>query len=186
MLLFVGLGNPGEKYKKTPHNAGFRAMDALRHSLGYSNAYDVGDWDFDKYTESFICIGKTDASPKFVLAKPNTFMNESGKSVKKLIEKFNIKLESNFVLFYDDLDIRLGNFKIVRGKAPKGHKGLKSVFHHLKVLDFWTVRIGIDNRENSNMLGEEYVLRSFSEQELETLENTILQSIKKLRFSITL
>ncbi len=185
MLLFVGLGNPGEENEKTPHNAGFIAMDSLRHSLGYSNAYDVGDWEFDKYTESFVCIGKTQFEPKFVLAKPNTFMNNSGKAVQKLVEKFEVNLEKEFILFYDDLDMKLGSYKIVRGKAPKGHNGLLSVFHHLKVFDFLTVRIGIDNRENSNIPGEDYVLREYTQEELKILDKSILQAIKKLRFNIT-
>ena len=185
MLLFVGLGNPGEKYENTPHNAGFRAMDKLRHSLGYTSAYDVGDWEFDKYTNSFTCIGKASLDPKFVLAKPHTFMNKSGESLELLVKKHEVKVEKELILFYDDLDIKLGNFKIARGKAPKGHNGLLSVFRHLKTLDFLTVRLGIENRENANIPGEDYVLRKYSEQELQTLDEAISESIKKLRFNIT-
>ncbi len=186
MILFVGLGNLGEKYEKTPHNAGFRALDKLRNYLGYTPTYDVGDWEFDKYAESFISLGKTDLSTKFVLAKPTTFMNHSGRSVQELVKKFKINLEKELVIFYDDLDIKLGSYKIARGKAPKGHNGLISVFQHIRTLDFLTVRIGIDNRVDRNIPGEDYVLKNFTKEELETLDEAIGEAIKKLRFNITL
>ncbi len=186
MILFVGLGNPGEKYEKTPHNAGFRAVDKLRNSLGYSSAYDVGDWEFDKYTNSFVCIGKTALNPKFVLAKPNTFMNNSGEAVNLLIKKFKANLEKDFILFFDDLDIKLGSYKIIRGKVPKGHNGLLSIFHHLKTFNFLTVRIGIDNRGDVSIPGEDYVLKKYTDDELQTLDEAISDAIKNLRFNITL
>lgn len=185
MLLFVGLGNPGEKYEQTPHNAGFVALDMLRHSLGYSSAYDVGDWEFDKYTNSFVCIGKATLEPKFVLAKPNTFMNKSGEALTQLVKKYEVDINKDLVVFHDDLDIKLGEYKITRGKNPKGHNGLKSVFHHLKTVDFLTVRIGIENREDTNIPGEDYVLKKYSKEEIETLQEGITEAIKKLRFSIT-
>ncbi len=185
MLLFVGLGNPGEKYENTPHNSGFRAVDKLRNFLGYTRAYDVGDWELDKYTNSFVSLGKASLEPKFVLAKPHTFMNNSGESLALLVKKYEVKIEKELILFYDDLDIKLGSYKIIRGKAPKGHKGLFSVFHHLKTLDFLTVRIGIDNRQDSNIPGEDYVLKKYSKEELVILDEAISESIKKLRFNIT-
>jgi peptidyl-tRNA hydrolase, PTH1 family len=186
MKLFVGLGNPGEKYEKTPHSAGFRAVDKLRNFFGYSSAYDVGDWEYDKYLEAFISVGKTENHPEFVIAKPNTFMNESGRAVVNIVKKFEINVEKELVLFYDDLDIKLGNYKIQRGKTPKGHKGLISVFQHLKTFDFFSVRIGIENRTNPNIPGEDYVLTKYSEEELKLLDEAIAESIKKLRFNITL
>lgn len=185
MLLFVGLGNPGDKYEDTPHNAGFRAVDKLRHSLGYSSAYDVGDWEFDKYTNSFVCVGKATLDPRFILAKPHTFMNNSGEALSQLVKKHEIKVERDLILFYDDLDIKLGNYKITRGKAPKGHKGLLSIFHYLKTLDFLTVRIGIDNRKDVKISGEDYVLKKYTKEELELLDESIMEGIKKMRFSIT-
>jgi peptidyl-tRNA hydrolase, PTH1 family len=186
MILFVGLGNPGEKYEKTPHNVGFRALDKLRNFLGYTPTYDVGDWEFDKYCEAFLCTGKTHLTTKFVLAKPITFMNQSGRSVQELIKKYGINIEKELIIFYDDLDIKLGSYKIARGKAPKGHNGLMSVFRHVKTLDFLTVRIGIDNRQNRDIPGEEYVLKAFTEEELQILDETIAEAVKNLRFNITL
>ena len=184
MFLFVGLGNPGEKYEQTPHNAGFRALDSFREYLGYTRAYDVGDWELDKYTNSFISIGRSTLQQKFVLAKPHTFMNNSGEAVEQLVKKFEINVEKNFVVFHDDLDIKLGNYKIGRRKNPKTHKGLLSIFSHLKTIDFLTVRIGVDNRQE-DVPGEEYVLRKYNKEELEILNECIAESIKQLRFSIT-
>ena len=185
MLLFVGLGNPGKKYEETPHNAGFVAVDRLRESLGYTRAYDVSDWELDKYTNAFISIGRSTLQQKFILAKPHTFMNKSGESLEQLVRKFEVRVEKDLILFHDDLDIKLGGYKITRGKNPKGHKGLLSIFRHLKTIDFLTVRIGVDNRQGSNIPGEDYVLSKYNKEELEMLDESISEAIKKMRFSIT-
>jgi peptidyl-tRNA hydrolase, PTH1 family len=184
MILFVGLGNPGDKYEKTPHNAGFMALDRLRIFLGNTSAYDVGDWEFNKYAQSSVCIGKSDNERRFVLVKPLTFMNKSGDAVEYLLGKFEINPEKELVVFYDDLDIKLGDVKITKGKNPKGHKGLMSIFNSIKFHNFLSVRIGIDNRENENIPGEDYVLREYSDEELEILDKAIAESIKKVRLNM--
>jgi len=184
MILFVGLGNPGAKYEKTPHNAGFMALEKLRIFLAHTSAYDIGDWEFDKYAQASVCIGKSDNERRFVLAKPLTFMNKSGGAVEYLIDKFEINPESELVVFYDDLDIKLGDMKITKGKNPKGHKGLMSIFNSIRFHNFLSVRIGIDNRENENISGEDYVLREYSDEELKILDKAIAESIKKVRFNI--
>jgi len=185
MFLFVGLGNPGDQYEKTPHNTGFIALDKLRDSLGYSVAYDLGDWNYDKYCQSLLCTGKSDNDIRFVLAKPLTFMNKSGRAVSELVHRYKINPEKQMVVFYDDLDIKLGDFKITKGKFPKGHKGLANIFATIKEHNFLSVRIGIDNRENKNIPGEDYVLREYSQEELDLLDQAISASIKQLRLTIS-
>ncbi len=186
MKLIVGLGNPGEKYEKTPHNAGFMAMDKLRHSLGNTAGYNVSEWEYDKYGQCLISQGKSDNKIKFVLAKPLTFMNKSGLSVQYLVKKFKIDVEQDFVLYYDDLDIKLGELKISKGKFPKGHNGLENIFLMIKKNNFLSVRIGIDNRDGLNISGEQYVLKKYSDEELEILDKSILESIRKLRVNISI
>lgn len=114
MKLIVGLGNPGEKYKNTRHNAGFLVIDELEKMN----------------------------LPGVVLFKPQKFMNRSGQEVKKLIKKYPLDRNELFVI-HDDLDIPLGKFKIIQ-KGPKVHNGLKSIYEQLGIKDFWHVRIGID------------------------------------------
>ncbi len=186
MILFVGLGNPGEEYSKTPHNSGFMAMDKLRYSLGHSGVCNVGEWEFDKYSQSQLCIGKLDSEIKFMLCKPLTFMNKSGRSVEFLVRKNDINIQTELVLFYDDLDIKLGDFKMSRKKYPKGHNGIVNVVKMIHSFDFLSIRLGIENRENMNIPGEDYVLKPYSDEELEVLNKAISESIKKLRLNISL
>ncbi len=185
MLLFVGLGNPGKNYEKTPHNAGFRAIDKFRSALGHSSAYTVSDWEFDKYAEAMISIGKSGDEKRFVLAKPLTFMNKSGRSIGQLVKRYEIDPEKDMAVFYDDLDLKLGDLKIAKGKNPKEHKGLKSIFDAIKDHRFLSVRLGIDNRQGVDIPGEDYVLKKYSEEELALLDEAISESIRKLRLNIT-
>ncbi len=186
MFLFVGLGNPGDEYEGTPHNVGFLAIDKLRYSLSNSSGYSVGEWGFDKYSRSSVCICKVDNEIKFILVKPLTFMNRSGTAVAELVKKHKINPEKELVVFYDDLDLHLGDLKITKGKNPKGHKGLLSIFNALKEHNFLSVRVGIDNREGVDIPGEKYVLKKYSEDELEILGKVISESTRKLRLNISI
>lgn len=99
--------------------------------------------------------------------KTNTFMNDSGKFVKKNAPKDL----NDLYIAHDDLDIRLGQYKIQFGVGPKVHNGIKSIEDALNTKDFWRVRIGVDNRDPDNRIpGEEYVLQDFTNEELEILK----------------
>ena len=136
-----------------------------------------------------------------VLAKPLTFMNNSGITISKLIR--NLKLEiRNLVIIHDDLDIPLGKFHIQFGVGPQLHNGLESIEQHLKTKDFWRVRIGVDNRLPKNnyledgrpqdnrspwIEGEKYSLQNFSLDEKTLLETKIFPKIfaqMKLNFKM--
>ncbi len=113
--------------------------------------------------------------------KTNTFMNDSGSFVKKMLISRGLTPNDLFII-HDDLDIRLGEFKIQKDKGPKLHYGIQSIEKELGTTDFWRVRVGVDNRPPSRkaMEGKDYVLQDFSQEEQEVLQNVISQICKKL------
>jgi PTH1 family peptidyl-tRNA hydrolase len=156
MKIILGLGNPGVEYANTRHNAGILLVDNFSQRL--SSSYG---WRREKNKFIF----KTD---KFMLVKTaSVFMNESG----------SITPSGQFYLVHDDLDIRLGEFKIQMGKGPKVHNGVESVENALKTKDFWRIRIGIDNR-TTPVDGETYVLQKFSSEERKILDGVFESIIK--------
>jgi PTH1 family peptidyl-tRNA hydrolase len=159
MKLIVGLGNPGEKYKLNRHNVGFMFVEYLAKGLLFK---------YDKYLLSEVV--KTE---EFIYAKPQTYMNKSGDSVKKLLGKYIANdqrpMTNDLIVVHDDLDIPFGKFKI-QLQGPKAHNGLTDIQDKLRTMDFLRVRIGVDNRPAENrMNGEEYVLQNFSSEEFSLL-----------------
>ena len=155
--LLIGLGNPGNEYENSRHNAGRMLIDVL--------------------TSEF-------SIPNFQFTKTESYMNESGKDVRRLRDFFKVTNEDLYVA-YDDLDIPLGSFKISKGKLPRVHNGINSVVEELGSEDFWHVRIGIDNRKVNEVskvrqVGKEYVLQDFSVEERETLDKTLAEIVEDL------
>ena len=155
MKLIVGLGNPGDKYNNNRHNVGYIIADKLKAQS--SKLKDI------------------------VVLKTNTYMNNSGEIVKKLVAHYKIKMPNLWVI-HDDLDLQLGSYKIQKGKGPKLHNGVNSIERELGNGNFWRVRIGIENRmpnakwpmlNGKKISGERYVLQDFTKEELEILERTI-------------
>jgi len=167
MKLIVGLGNPEEKYKNNRHNAGFILVNYLASFLG-------GSFEKNKQVESLVL-----KSDEIILAKPLTFMNDSGRAVLKLVNFYQVNLDSLFVA-YDDLDIKLGEYKIVFGKPPKTHNGILSVIDRLRTGDFWHIRIGVENRGVERTSGEKYVLQDFLDDEKLVVENVVKDISKEL------
>ncbi len=132
--LIVGLGNPGPKYDRTRHNAGFAAIDELarRHGL---------DWR-GRQARAEIARG-TIGGVSVVLAKPQTFMNLSGESVSGLLHWHKLPVARLLVL-YDDLDLPLGTIRVRARGSAGGHNGMSSIIQHLRTQEFARVRIGIE------------------------------------------
>ena len=173
MKLIVGLGNPGEEYKKTRHNAGFMFVDKLAGKESFS---------FDKKQEAEV-LGMRN----FVLLKPQTFMNDSGRAVRKIMDFYKLGTP-DVVVVHDDLDIAFGEYKIQNEKGPKVHNGVRSVERCLGRADFWRVRIGIDNRQPgvSYGTGTDYVLSNMSRQELKELDDVSDEVVKELAETLDL
>ncbi len=173
MKLFVGLGNPGEKYKNTRHNVGFMVIDQLISSLPADCEWEVAQ----KYDCSVCRSTRWEA----MFVKPLTFMNKSGVAVKKLVDYYKIKADKLYIV-HDDLDIALGEFKIHEGRGPKEHMGLLSIEGLLGRKDFWRIRVGVENRgQDSQVSGEEYVLQQFSKEELDKTNKVISNVIDDLK-----
>lgn len=112
--------------------------------------------------------------------KTNVFMNESGSCIDELIHRYKVGL-SDLYIVHDDLDIKLGEYKIQFGRGPKDHNGIRDIEDKLSTKDFWRIRVGVDNRPLDNKpMGEEYVLQNFSDEERKVLDNVIREICKKL------
>lgn len=158
MLLIVGLGNPGKKYKNNRHNVGYMFTDYILESQKSK-------------------VKGQNYNSKVKIIKTDCFMNVSGVFVKKFIEKCKMKNE-NLIVVHDDLDIPLGKFHIQFGVGPQLHNGLESVENHLKTKDFWRIRIGVDNRLSDKKIpGEIYALQNFLPDEKKLLETKIFPKI---------
>lgn len=154
MMLIVGLGNPGDEYKNTRHNTGRIILEYIAKS------YDFSDWKFDMKTNSLRSKGEINGS-KFDFMLPETFMNNSGNAVCKVID--DKKKLKNLVVVYDDMDLSVGNLKISFNRSSGGHNGLASIIKKVKSEEFSRVRIGVSPSTPSGKMkkpkGEEAVLK---------------------------
>lgn len=162
MKLIVGLGNPGKEYENTRHNVGFFVIDRLSegNNVGEVNGDPViVGWEEDRHVRARTISLDAKAA---VLAKPQTYMNESGKAVKYLCQKYKLTPKEILVI-HDDLDIPLGSYKLQFGKGPRSHNGIKSIEEALSTKDFYRLRVGVEKRlvSQQRVSGETYVLSSF-------------------------
>ncbi|MFC1802172.1 aminoacyl-tRNA hydrolase [Patescibacteria group bacterium] len=135
LYTIVGLGNPGEEYKNTRHNTGRIVLDYFHKK---NNFYD---WEYSKNADALYSNSKIGKN-KIELIAPETFMNNSGKSVLYVKNKHKIKPE-NIIVIYDDLDLPLGIFKIAFNRGSGGHNGIESVVKKVKTKAFIRVRVGV-------------------------------------------
>ncbi|OGC92451.1 hypothetical protein A3D85_00730 [Candidatus Amesbacteria bacterium RIFCSPHIGHO2_02_FULL_47_9] len=159
MRAVIGLGNPGAEYVATRHNAGVMLVDKLAQRLN-------SDYGWRKHYDALVF--KTE--DLWLVKTKSVFMNESGKLLQGLPE-------GELWVAHDDLDIKLGEYKIQKGRGPMEHNGLESVENALKTKDFWRIRIGIDNRTVS-VDGETYVLQKFLPEERVVLEGVLNEIIE--------
>lgn len=167
--LIVGLGNPGEAYANSRHNIGFKCVNYFAREHGIR---------FDKRRGQAEVGSGTVEGREVVLAKPQTFVNRSGESVRALVRRFGVRLE-NLVVIQDDLDLPLGKIRIRPGGSAAGHKGIGSIIEHVGSREFPRIRIGIGRpmvEEGSSASEEEiieWVLSGFTEEEGETVAQVI-------------
>ena len=153
MKLIIGLGNPGSKYAPTRHNTGWRAVDVLAGNT---------KWQTDKKFRSQIVELNKDGA-KIILAKPQTFMNESGQAVRLLTDYYKIPL-TDVLVICDDIDLLLGETRWRGSGGSGGHNGLASVIAHLGTERFGRLRIGVAEEKTGkqDIPSEDYVLQPFS------------------------
>ncbi len=175
MMLIVGLGNPGKEYEKTRHNAGFMALDE------FQKEHSFPDFKLSKKHSSLISEGILN-SVKVLLAKPQTFMNNSGKAVASLVKLSlgKLSLTKDLMVLHDDIDIPLGKIKTSKGSGSAGHKGVNSIIQSLGTKDFTRIRIGIKPARGKPENVEEFVLKPFSRPDLLLLQSALQNAIQML------
>lgn len=150
MFLLVGLGNPGERYAQHRHNIGFKAVDEI------ARRYSFGPWK--KKFQGEICEGVV-AGEKIFALKPQTYMNESGRSVGAAMRFHKIAL-ADVMVFYDELDLVAGKVRVKIGGGAAGHNGIRSIADHIGA-DFMRVRLGIGHPGNKEQVTN-HVLGNFA------------------------
>jgi len=170
MKLIVGLGNPGKKYARTRHNAGFLFLDFL------ADKWRMGEWKKNTTFQALMVETKKDGE-KVLLVKPQTFMNNSGKSVGPLARFYKLK-PMDILLVYDDIDLSPNRLRFRQGGSSAGHNGVESVAAALGSFAMPRIRFGIGR--NERWKPEEYVLRNFSQSELTALKHHFPEALKFL------
>ena len=163
MFLHVGLGNPGSEHKLDRHNVGFMAIDHLL------NFYRINNTLKKKFNGHYYKLSQKNGTIFFL--KPQTFMNNSGRSVSSLIKFFSIK-PSSVIVWHDEIDLDKGKIKVKFGGGHGGHNGIRDIIKHIGK-NFLRVRIGI-GRPDNNLDPSKWVLSSFYKSELDDWVNDLL------------
>jgi PTH1 family peptidyl-tRNA hydrolase len=175
MYLIVGLGNPGKQYEKSRHNIGFVIADKANLE------FQMPNFKSNPKTKCQMSKGRIN-SKTIIIAKPQTFMNESGQAVRALTNFYKIKPE-NIIVIHDDLDLPLGEFKIQKNRGAAGHNGAQSVIDQLGTQDFIRLRVGIAS-PGAKKTGADFVLGKFSKTETEKLKKTINLAVEAIRMIV--
>jgi len=181
MKLIIGLGNPGKQYQNTRHNLGFLIIDALRQDLKFEN------WQSSKKFHASVSQGVF-ANEKIILAKPETFMNDSGKTAKLLADYYQIGSEQ-ILAVHDEADLPFGEIRCQPGRGAAGHRGVESLINHLKtnifcrirIGIFCRIRIGINPESGADKSLEDFVLEKFTPQEEESIPGIINKSLETIK-----
>lgn len=155
MKLIVGLGNPGEEHARNRHNVGFMAVDRIAHAHGFPA--------WRKRFQGFVAEGEI-GGQKCLLLKPQTYMNESGRSVAEAVRFLKIPI-GDVIVIYDEIDLVPGKLKAKTGGGNAGHNGLRSISAHLEN-DYQRVRIGVGHPGSKDAVAH-YVLNDFAKSERE-------------------
>ena len=179
MKLIVGLGNPGTQYANNRHNIGFMCLNhfAKAHSIKFDKKQGLAR----------IGIGEV-AGNKVILAKPQTYMNASGESVSRLINKYKVSLD-DLIVIHDDIDLPVGKIRIRRGSSSAGHKGINSIIANLGSQDFTRLRIGIGRPVSDDYEKEadviDFVLNNFTPEEKQIIATVIPKATAALCYLLT-
>lgn len=162
--LLVGLGNPGEKYEKTRHNIGFMALEFFLKENNFT-------WKKTEKDQRYSLLNLFGS--RFIALEPLTFMNESGRSVKYIKEKFKIE-SKDILVIHDDLDMPNGRIKIKVEKSSGGHHGVGDIMQALGKKDFINLKIGIEHPQTQSVVS--WVLGRFSQTQMGEISDAIIKS----------
>lgn len=178
MKIIIGLGNPGEKYAQTRHNVGFIILDEIKKRL------DFPDFAFNKKFNALVSeknitpentpqnfltkLFSLNKQNKIILIKPQTFMNNSGQSVRAIFD-FHKLSPKDLIVINDDLDILVGKYKLSSDSSARGHNGVQSIIDYIGTQNITRVKIGVEKTEgrtSRQIQGEKFVLENFTPDEL--------------------
>jgi PTH1 family peptidyl-tRNA hydrolase len=179
MLLIAGLGNPGPQYEGNRHNIGFRMVEEIATARGFSR------WQSQSKFDALISEGEL-ATPdgakiKTMLAKPQTYMNDSGKSVAAIMRKHYLQ-PTDVVVFHDEIDMALGRFRMATGRSAAGHNGIRSIFA-LASTEVRRARMGVGHPGDKSAV-KGAVLADFHPAERPAVEKLITACVEALPFLV--
>ena len=174
LKIIIGLGNPGKKYKSNRHNVGFMLLDEIKKN------YDFPDFKMEQKFDAQISFTQNSRLSKALLAKPQTFMNNSGKSVQALINFYKLSPEDILVI-HDDIDIILGKYKLATDSSSAGHNGIQNIIDILGTKKFNRIRIGVAGKNYDKKQLElcDFVLQNFEEKEMKTILEDMTSEVMK-------
>ena len=171
MFIIVGLGNPGKDYTNTRHNIGFDVIDALADAAGISV--------IEKKHKAIIGKGVLDGQ-KVILAKPQTYMNLSGESVREIIDYYKVDEEQELIVISDDISLDVGNIRVRKKGSAGGHNGLKNIIAHLGHDTFMRVKMGVGEKPKGYDLAD-YVLGHFTADERKVMDDAAKSAVEAIR-----
>jgi peptidyl-tRNA hydrolase, PTH1 family len=171
--VIVGLGNPGIRYRTTRHNAGFLAIDFLREHFG------LPEFESERKFRALVSTGNTERG-KLLLVKPETYMNESGESVRGLLDFYKLT-PASLIVIHDDVDIAPGKMKQTAASSSAGHNGVENIIDRLGTKDFMRFRLGIGRPPEPGKDTASYVLEPFSSEDLVVLRALFPELAEKIQ-----
>lgn len=175
MFIIAGLGNPDRQYEGTRHNAGFDVIDRIAEK--YNIAVDT--------KKHRACIGKgIIGGQKVLLAKPQTYMNLSGESIRSLVDYYKIDEENELLVVYDDISLDVGQLRIRAKGSAGGHNGIKNIIVHLGTQVFPRIKVGVGEKPKGYDLAD-YVLGHFSKAERERMEEGYDNAVRAAEMIVT-
>jgi len=181
-VFIAGLGNPGDRYQNTPHNAGFLAVDEFARQFEFP--------EFGMEPDGILATRKEIFGKSVILAKPQMFMNNSGKALAKMFNYLKIRQKKSYPDLWvvnDDLDIPAGKIKISQNRGAAGHKGVQSVIDHFKTKNFARFRVGIAPRspELKKIPADKYVLKTMSPADKTLFAQAVESTVRALALALS-
>lgn len=174
MFIIVGLGNPGRDYKNTRHNIGFDVIDTLADMAGISV--------IEKKHKAIIGKGVIDGQ-KVILAKPQTYMNLSGESVRDIIDYYKVDEEQELIVISDDISLDVGMLRVRKKGSAGGHNGLKNIIQHLGHDTFMRIKMGVGEKPKGYDLAD-YVLGHFTQDERKIMDEAAKSAAEAVRMML--
>ena len=174
MYIIVGLGNPTREYQNTRHNIGFDVIDTLadRNNIAV----------LEKKHKALVGKGIIN-SQKVILAKPQTYMNLSGESVRELIDYYKVDEETELIVIYDDISLDVGQLRIRKKGSAGGHNGIKNIIQHLGHDVFPRIKMGVGEKPKGYDLAD-YVLGHFKKEERSIMDESAVTATKAIELML--